>query len=210
MQAPLQDQAGLGRPLRGKAGGEARPQRGAPACRHPGPPHQYSGPHPAACPPGFRPMTELQLPACFASTARAHQPAHFREAGRARSGGGAEPGGGGAREEVARGRSWSVLGISLESSPFSDGFVIIFRSSLLILKNIVVVLTGPWPQRASGSYRDLPFRLWSREGYPAAETPGWTLALTECVLLDRLLNPSGSEVSHLERAVVQRVSQGWI
>lgn len=50
VQAPLQGQTRPGRPLRGEEGGEARPQRRAPACRHPGPPHQYSVPHPDAGP----------------------------------------------------------------------------------------------------------------------------------------------------------------
>lgn len=50
VQAPLRGQAILRRSLRGKAGGEARPQRWAQADRHPAPPKRYFGPHRAARP----------------------------------------------------------------------------------------------------------------------------------------------------------------
>lgn len=76
----------------------------------------------------------------------------------------------------------------------------IFCSSLLILKISFILLTGTWSR--TNSYRDLPIHLWScvgwREGLQAVGAQVWAQALTYCVILGALPNPSGPEVSHLE------------
>lgn len=95
--------------------------------------------------PGFRPMAELQLPACFAPTALAHYAARFREAGRARLGAGR-----------IRGRSLKGAGpeqgLKTGGPEVSEPPVLVpgpTNSLFLILKINSVVSPGPWPQRAS-------------------------------------------------------------
>lgn len=126
VQVPLQGQTRLGHPLCGEEGGEARPQRGAPSCRHPGPPHQHSAPHPAArasrLPSDGGTTTPRVLCAHSASSLGRPLPGSWMGTFR----GGAEP-----WEEVDSKQSWRSVRTS-SSSPFPNEFVIIFCCSLLI------------------------------------------------------------------------------